>query len=115
MTSALNIVTDASNQASNAALKKLEANALDAGNAHNEERIDKAAKSFEAVFINQMLKDMHTGIESDHMFGGGNAEETYRGLLYQTYADEISEAGGFGIAEHVRAQLLKSQEVNDAR
>jgi len=73
--------------------------------------IRQAAKEFEAVFLAQMLKPIFDGLETDGPFGGGQAEETYRGLLVEEYGKAIAQAGGVGIADQVAREMLKLQEV----
>jgi peptidoglycan hydrolase FlgJ len=74
------------------------------------EEAGKAAEDFEAVFISQMLAPMFAGIESDSTFGGGSAEDTYRGMLTNEYGKLISKAGGLGIADAVKSELIRAQE-----
>jgi Rod binding domain-containing protein len=74
------------------------------------EKIDKAGEDFEAMFLSQMLAPMWAGIQSDSTFGGGSAEDTYHGMLVNEYGKLISKAGGLGIADAVKAELLKLQE-----
>lgn len=76
-----------------------------------EAEIGKSAKEFESVFITQMLSSMWEGLGADETFGGGHAEETFRGMLMEQYGKEISKAGGFGIADHVKRTLLQTQEI----
>ena len=76
----------------------------------NYKDIDEAAREFEGLFIGQMLAPMFEGIEVDPVFGGGIGEEQYRGLIIQQYGREIAAHGGFGIADAVRAELLKAQQ-----
>jgi Rod binding domain-containing protein len=45
------------------------------------------------------------------MFGGGKGEEMYRSLLVEEYGKTIAKAGGVGIADQVKAEMLKLQEV----
>lgn len=75
-------------------------------------RADKAAQDFEAVYISEMLKPMLETVEVDENFGGGKGEEVFRGLLVQELGKSVAKQGGFGLAEHVRAELLKTQEEN---
>lgn len=75
-------------------------------------RADKAAQDFEAVYISEMLKPMLETVEVDENFGGGKGEEVFRGLLIQELGKSVAKQGGFGLAEHVRAELLKTQEEN---
>lgn len=87
------------------------ATAIDrAKQAKNIRQVEKSAREFEAVFISEMMKPMFEGIETDPMFGGGFAEETYKSLMLQEYGNVITEAGGIGIADHVVAELLRIQE-----
>ena len=70
----------------------------------------KAADDFEAMFLAQILSPMWAGIEANSKFGGGSAEDTYRGMLVNEYGKLLSQAGGLGIADQVKAELLKAQE-----
>ncbi|KKK68390.1 hypothetical protein LCGC14_2944530 [marine sediment metagenome] len=58
---------------------------------------EEVAKSFEAMFlteaVDQMLRQVDIG-----SFGGGHAEETWRGFLARAVADQIADQGGTGIA-----------------
>jgi Rod binding domain-containing protein len=77
----------------------------------NVQRVDKAAEDFEAMFLTQMMQPMFEGIPTDGMFGGGSSEEVYRSFLLDEYGRLMARAGGIGIADHVRKELLKLQEV----
>lgn len=82
-----------------------------AGRSRNKDRIDEVAKDFEAVFLTQMLEHMFEGIESDPLTGGGEAENVYRSLMLDQYGRSISRAGGIGVANQVKQELLRLQEV----
>ena len=69
-----------------------------------------AAQDFEAMFLSQMLKPMFNTVGSDDLFGGGQAEETYRDLLVTEYGKEIAKHGGVGIAAAVQKEMLRHQE-----
>lgn len=75
-----------------------------------EAEINQTAQEFEGMFLSQMLSCMWAGVETDGMFGGGSAEETYRGMMINEYGSNISKAGGLGIADAVRTELLRMQE-----
>jgi Rod binding domain-containing protein len=68
-----------------------------------------AAKEYEGVFIAQLLGTMFSGIKTDGLFGGGQGEEMFRSLLVDQYAKGITAQGGFGLAAHMQAELLKHQ------
>lgn len=71
--------------------------------------IDKAAQEFEAVFISQMLKGMFE-TAPENSLNGSYGEDMFNELLVEEYGKVLSEAGGVGVADHVRAELLKMQE-----
>lgn len=77
---------------------------------HNMDQIDHAAQEMESVFLSQMLGHMFEGIEVDGVFGGGQAEQVYRDMLNQEYGKIISEAGGIGLADSIKAEMIKLQE-----
>lgn len=72
-------------------------------------KIEESAKEFEAVFIAEMMKPMFEGIETDSMFGGGKGEEVFRGFLVTEYGKMMAESRGVGIADHVRAEMIRMQ------
>lgn len=78
--------------------------------AKSPEMIDKAAKDFESFFLSQMLDQISKGIASDGLFGGGHAEQVFKGLLNQEYGKAIAKSGGVGIADMVRTEMLRMQE-----
>ncbi|HEX9835400.1 MAG TPA: rod-binding protein [Alphaproteobacteria bacterium] len=71
----------------------------------------RAAEEFEAQFLAQMLEHMFADVRTDGPFGGGQAEEIYRSLLMQEYGKVIAKAGGVGLADTVRREILRAQEV----
>lgn len=73
--------------------------------------IDKAAKEFEQVFVSQMLGHMMKPTELPKPFSGGHAEKMYHSLLVDEYGKAIVDAGGMGIADHIKRQLMQLQEV----
>lgn len=81
-----------------------------AASATKEEKVRFQAKEFEQVYLSTMLKQMFAGLSTDGPFGGGQAEETWRGVLVEKYADTITKAGGVGIANTVYRDLLQVQE-----
>ena len=74
--------------------------------------IRKAAEDFEAIFITQRLGHMFKGMETNEMFGGGQAESIYRDLLVDEYGKTMAGNGGLGLADSIERQLISLQEVN---
>lgn len=79
--------------------------------AGSREDVRRAAQEFETTFLSQMLQPMFAGLQTDGPFGGGHAEETWRGFLIDAMAKQISRAGGIGLADQVQRELLSLQTV----
>ncbi len=78
--------------------------------APSEQKINEAAVEFEAQFISQMLSNMNATVEEDAVFGGGEAEQTYKSFLGQEYGKIIARAGGIGVSDQVKREMLRMQE-----
>ena len=76
----------------------------------NRDKIEETAKAFEATFISQMLKPMFDGLSTDGLFGGGQAEGTWRSFMLDEMAKSTVKAGGIGLSNTVMAEMLKMQE-----
>ena len=103
-------------------LAVLQASQADAANAavnaqnvqnKNLEAIENAAKEFEAVFMTEMIKPMFEGLKVNSRFGGGKGEEIFRGFMIQEYGKLISERGEIGIADAVKAEMIRLQETSN--
>ncbi|MDE3015894.1 MAG: rod-binding protein [Pseudomonadota bacterium] len=73
-------------------------------------QIDKVAKDFESMFVGQMLEQMFGESMGTDAFGDAESADIYKGLMTDAYGKEITNAGGIGIADYVRKELLKLQE-----
>lgn len=72
----------------------------------------KKAKEFEAFFIYQSMELMKADVDSE--FSGGYAEDMFRHTLNEEMANNVTEAGGIGIADTIYAELLRNQENRNA-
>ncbi|MEQ1769449.1 MAG: rod-binding protein [Devosia sp.] len=71
----------------------------------------KQATELEGVFLNTLMKEMFSSIQtSEESFGGGFAEETWRGMQAEQFADAIAARGGVGLADSLMSDLLRLQE-----
>jgi flagellar protein FlgJ len=71
------------------------------------------ARELEGIFINTLMKEMFSSLNSDtDAMGGGFAEDTWRGLQAEEMSNAISEAGGIGLADAIMGDLLKIQEAS---
>lgn len=67
------------------------------------------AKDFEATFLAEMLK--HTGLgEARESFGGGPGEAAFSGMMTLEYAEQLSNAGGVGLADRIYKSLSERIE-----
>ena len=74
--------------------------------------VDKAAEEFEAVFLSQMLQHMFAGVNfNPYGDGSSAADDIYKSLLVDEYGKMLAKTGGIGIADHVKREMLKIQEV----
>ncbi len=76
----------------------------------NKEQAKQAAQDFEAVFVTEFLKNIFPK-ETNELFGGGHGEKAYKSFLLDEYGKSIAKQGGFGIAQQVYKELIKTQEV----
>ena len=82
-----------------------------AGKKPSAEQMDKVAEEFEAQFISQLLENMFATIPVSEELGGGFGEEMYKSLIVNEYGKIISQTGGIGMADHVKREMLRMQEV----
>jgi flagellar protein FlgJ len=81
------------------------------------EKLKQACDSFEALFMQQMLKQMRATVPKDGMFGGGSAERIYTDMLDAELSKEMSAKGGLGISrllfEHMMAAKKMHADIKD--
>ncbi len=74
-------------------------------------RLHQQAKDLEGVFLTSLMKEMFSSIKTDDQnFGGGFAEETWRGMQAEQFAGAMAEQGGIGLADQLMPTLLRMQE-----
>jgi Rod binding domain-containing protein len=69
--------------------------------------LDQAAKSFEAMFVQTMLKEMHNAKLDDGLFQSED-EKPFQSMLDQAYADLATKQNRFGIAEAIKRTFEKN-------
>ena len=77
----------------------------------SEAKIDDVSKEFEAQFISQMLENMFSTVDTNPLLGGGEGEKMYQSMLVDEYGKLISRAGGVGVADHVKREMIRMQEI----
>lgn len=78
------------------------------------EKLHKQATELEGVFLNTLMKEMFSSIKTDEAsFGGGFAEETWRGMQAEQFAGALAQQGGIGLADQLMGDLLRLQEASN--
>ena len=70
-------------------------------------RLRKVSEDFEALMINQMLKEMRKTVDKSGLIDGGMAEQIFEDILYDEYAKEFSKTKTFGLADIIYNQMEK--------
>ena len=73
------------------------------------EEIEKTAVEFEAVFLSQMMEHMFADVDIMPM-SDGPGEDIYKSMLLDEYGKVIARAGGIGVADHVKREMISIQE-----
>ena len=76
-----------------------------------EGQAETAAKDFESMFLAQMLENMFGESVGEDAFGDSESNDIYKGLMVNEYAKKLTASGGIGIADYIKTELLKTQEV----
>ncbi len=77
------------------------------------EKLKKAAQSFEAIFIGQILSNMRKSINSG-LFGQGMSSEMYQSMFDENIAQAIASKDGFGLSDIIIRSLHKDSGQNES-
>jgi len=69
----------------------------------------KAAADFETFFLTQVLETLQSGETLQSSFGGGAGEDAFKSFLNDAYAQAIQRAGGIGLADRLKAEIIALQ------
>ena len=70
------------------------------------EKLRKAARNFEAIFITQILSNMRRSINSG-LFGKGMSSDMYHSMFDENIAQAIASKDGFGLSDIIIKSLHK--------
>ncbi len=79
----------------------------DAHKGQDPEKLKESAQQFEAIFIQQMFKEMRKTIPDDGLIQRGNADDIYNQLQDLEAAKITAQQGGIGLAELMMQQLIE--------
>ena len=74
---------------------------LGSGTPRDLKEAEKAAKDFEALLVNQMLKSMWSSVPKDGLMTGGREEEFFRDMLNEALSDSLATNQSMGIKDIV--------------
>jgi peptidoglycan hydrolase FlgJ len=87
---------------------------LSLGDKRSETRAQEVAQEFEALFIEQILKQADQTMDhEDNILYAGQAEDIVRGMYNQQLARGMTQAGGFGIAALIENELAADNNAAD--
>jgi Rod binding domain-containing protein len=72
--------------------------------------IDNAARQFEALLLQQMMKSMWQTVPSSGLLSGGKEQEYYREMLVDSLATEIAKGQGLGIKDVIVRDIKKHEQ-----
>ena len=78
-----------------------------ASKGQNPEKLKEAAQQFEAIFIQQMYKEMRKTIPDDGLIPRGNADDIYAQLQDTEAAKITAQNVGIGLTDLMMQQLMK--------
>jgi flagellar protein FlgJ len=71
----------------------------------DKKELEGVCRDFESIFVNYLMQQMRETIPEESMFGGGQAEKIYTGLLDTEVSKMISQQRGIGLAALMYAQM----------
>ena len=74
------------------------------------EQLKDAAQQFEAIFIQQLFKEMRSTVPDDGLIPRGNADDMFTQMQDAEAAKIMAERGGIGLAELMLQELLAGGE-----
>jgi Rod binding domain-containing protein len=87
------------------------ANNVSGTNKPDKKATEDAARQFESMLIQQMLKSMWQTVPNEGIFKVSREEELYRDMLNQAYAEEMSKGQGIGIKGLVEGEMDKKKDI----
>lgn len=68
-----------------------------------------AVEQFEAMLIGELASLMLGTVSTDGMFGGGHAEDIYRGMMAEHLGNAVAKRGGLGLTPALMDEVIRLQ------
>ncbi|SFL78980.1 rod-binding protein [Halanaerobium salsuginis] len=76
----------------------------------NEQKLNKIAEDFSAIFIGKMLSAMKKTLPDKKMIDGGFAEDIFSDMMYQEYSKMAAKQGLMSNLNQALVEQLKKQQ-----
>ena len=70
------------------------------------QKLKELAQQFEAIYLQQIFKEMRNTVPNDGLIERSNADDVYTQLQDAEAAQKMAEQGGIGLADLMLKQLL---------
>lgn len=84
-------------------------------NTRRENQLKTVCRQFEAIFIEQFMREMRSSIPKSKLTDGGPAEEIFQSMKDEKTAQELSLRGMFGIGDILFREMKNSVLITDPR
>ncbi|MFP4491882.1 MAG: rod-binding protein [Spirochaetaceae bacterium] len=74
-----------------------------------DDRLKEVCKDFQSIFVKQMLDSMRKTVNKEGLLSGGHAEEIFEDMLYDEYAEQISNTADLGLDDIMYQQLSQQK------
>ena len=83
---------------------------------NKDSKLYKACEDFQSIFIKQMLDAMRKTIDHSHdLLKRSQGQSIFEDMLYDQYAKNMSQVGGFGLAKDMYQQMDYLQHLPKAK
>ncbi|MFP4179791.1 MAG: rod-binding protein [Spirochaetaceae bacterium] len=81
----------------------------DSAKKNEDHRLKEVCKDFQSIFVKQMLDSMRKTVNKEGLMSGGHAEEIFEDMLYDEYAEQISNTADLGLDDIMYQQLSQQK------
>lgn len=82
---------------------------LKAPQSQSDQDLRKAAKEFEAMFLNLVMKQMRETVPENDLFGDSSKTKVFQGMLDEEYSKMAGETKNYGLAEMIYKNLSRTK------
>lgn len=75
------------------------------------EAIRQVASQFEAIFLGQLLKEMHATTFQSGLFGSDRTSQMYREMHDEALAETLASTGSLGIGKMLYEELTRAEKL----